>query len=104
MEYIKNVKYTRRDSKTDAIAGGLNGILFGIVYSFYYYPIEKFDPRYIKNFRGNPFLYYSANCIKMAASFAIMRGTYNALKKQEVSNLYMGLGCGVAFGIVCLFM
>jgi len=40
----------------------------------------------------------------MAASFAIMRGTYNALKKQEVSNLYMGLGCGVAFGIVCLFM
>lgn len=40
----------------------------------------------------------------MAAGFAIMRSTYNGLKKQEVEKKYEIAGLVAAFGTICLFM
>lgn len=76
------LKYTLRDFKGDLVAGGFNGAVFGLVYSFYFLPIDRVDPKIYAKCRRNPFLYCTINAIKMAAGFAIMRSTYNCAKKQ----------------------
>jgi hypothetical protein len=66
------------------VAGSFNGGIFGLVYSFYFFPHDRRDPLIFSHYKNNKYLYFFANAAKMAAGFAIMRSTYNGLKKQEV--------------------
>ena len=81
---MDNIKYTARDLKGDLIAGTFNGAVFGLVYSFYYLPVDRVDPKVFSKCRNSPFLYVGLNAIKMAGGFAIMRSTYSGVKKQEL--------------------
>ena len=82
------LKYTNRDFKGDIVAGGLNGGIFGLVYSFYFLPIDKVDPKLFARFRSSRLMYCGVNSLKMAAGFAMMRSTYNCVKKQELGPKY----------------
>jgi hypothetical protein len=78
---MDNLKYSARDLKGDAVAGGFNGAVFGLVYSFYFLPVDRLDSRVWGRCRSNPWVYFGLNSLKMAAGFAIMRSTYNCVKK-----------------------
>ena len=81
---VENIKYSGRDFRGDLVAGSFNGGIFGVVYSFYFLSVDKVDPTFISKYRNSRALYCLVNSLKMAAGFAIMRSTYNGLKKQEV--------------------
>lgn len=83
-----DLKYTARDFKGDLYAGVFNGGIFGLVYSFYFLPVDRVDPKIFLKCRNSPVLYCLINSIKMAAGFAIMRSTYNCVKKQELGPKY----------------
>ena len=97
-------KYGSRDLKGDLLAGSFNGGVFGLVYSFYYLPIDRVDTKVFCKFRNNAFIYCLVNCLKMSAAFAIMRSTYNCTKKQELGRNYEIGGCLAAFALICTFM
>lgn len=40
---INQIKYTARDFRGDVIAGSFNGAIFGLIYSFYFLPIDRRD-------------------------------------------------------------
>lgn len=82
------LKYTLRDFRGDLFAGGFNGGIFGLVYSYYFLPIDRLDPKIFSKCRGSLLLYTIINTIKMGAGFAIMRSTYNCVKKQELGPKY----------------
>lgn len=98
------LKYGSRDLKGDLTAGGFNGALFGLIYSFYFLPIDRLDPKVFSKCRNNAFIYCITNCLKMSAGFAIMRSTYNCAKKQELGPKYEMGSCLAAFALVCTFM
>lgn len=79
---INAIKYTARDFRGDVVAGSFNGAIFGLVYSFYYLPQDRMDTKLFARYRNSKFVYCLMNSVKMAAGFAIMRSTYNALRKQ----------------------
>lgn len=79
---MNELKYSRRDLKGDLVAGGLNGTIFGMIYSFYFLPSDRLDSKLFARCRNSPLIYCLLNCAKMAAGFAIMRSTYNGIKKQ----------------------
>jgi len=79
---MTEIKYKIRDLKGDLVAGGLNGAIFGLIYSFYFLPVDRLDPKIFTKCRNSAILYYVVNSMKMAAGFAIMRSTYNGIKKQ----------------------
>jgi hypothetical protein len=79
---INSIKYTARDFRGDFVAGSFNGVIFGLVYSFYFLPHDQLDPNLFARYRSSRIFYTLANSLKMAAGFAIMRSTYNGLKKQ----------------------
>lgn len=101
---INSIKYTARDFRGDVIAGSFNGTIFGLVYSFYFLPHDQLDTKLFARYRSSKLLYCVMHSVKMAAGFAIMRSTYNALRKQEVEPKYEIGGLLVSFGIICLFM
>jgi hypothetical protein len=78
---MNSLKYTARDLKGDAIAGSFNGAIFGLVYSYFFLPIDRLDTKLFAKSKNNTALYFLVNCIKMSAGFAIMRSTYNCVKK-----------------------
>ena len=79
---MSEIKYNLKDFKGDLIAGGLNGAAFGLIYSFYYLPVDRLDQKLFERYQSRPGRYYAVNILKMAAGFAIMRSTYNGVKKQ----------------------
>lgn len=102
---INSIKYNARDFKADVVAGSFNGGIFGLVYSFYFLPHDRLDERlFTKTCRNSRALYFLMNSAKMAAGFAIMRSTYNALNKQEVEKKYKYAGLSAAFLVICMFM
>lgn len=101
---INAIKYTARDFRGDIVAGSFNGGIFGLVYSFYFLPHDRMDAKLFAKYRNSRLFYFFMNSVKMAAGFAIMRSTYNGLRKQEVEKKYEIGGLAVAFSIICLFM
>jgi hypothetical protein len=102
---INSIKYNARDFRADVVAGSFNGGIFGLVYSFYFLPHDRMDEKlFAKTCRGNRAVYFLMNSVKMAAGFAIMRSTYNALNKQEAEKKYKIVGLSAAFCVICLFM
>ena len=101
---MSDLKYTSRDFKGDLIAGAANGGIFGLIYSFYFLPVDRLDPKIFMKCRNSPFLYCVVNSLKMAAGFAIMRSTYNCVKKQELGPMYEYGSCAAAFALICTFM
>ena len=85
---MTEIKYNLKDFKGDLIAGGLNGGVFGLIYSFFYLPVDRTDPKVFSKCRNSRMLYFAINSIKMGAGFAIMRSTYNGVKKQELGPKY----------------
>jgi hypothetical protein len=98
------LRYTSRDLKGDIIAGTFNGGIFGLVYSFYFLPIDRLDPKIFSKCRNSALLYTAINLIKMGAGFAIMRTTYNCVKKQDLGTNYEIGSCMGAFALICTFM
>ena len=80
-EKISTIKYSGRDFRGDVVAGSFNGAIFGLIYSFYFLPIDRLDQNF-STYKYPKSRYFLINTLKMAAGFAIMRCTYNALKKQ----------------------
>jgi hypothetical protein len=101
---INSIKYTARDFRGDIVAGSFNGGIFGLVYSFYFLPHDRLDVKLFARYHNSRLFYFFMNSFKMAAGFAIMRSTYNGLRKQEVEKKYEVAGLAVAFGIICMFM
>jgi hypothetical protein len=101
---INSIKYTARDFRGDIVAGSFNGGIFGLVYSFYFLPHDQLDPKFVPKYRNSRLVYCFINSFKMAAGFAIMRSTYNGLKKQEMQKKYEIGGLIAAFSLICLFM
>ena len=97
-------KYTVRDFKGDLIAGTFNGSIFGLVYSFFYLPVDRLDPKVFSKCRNSPALYFLMNALKMGAGFAIMRTTYNWTKKEEMEPAYQVGACAGAFGLIMTFI
>lgn len=80
---INSIKYNARDLRSDVVAGAFNGGIFGLVYSFYFLPHDRHDEKlFVKSCRNSRAIYFLMNTVKMAAGFAIMRSTYNGLKKE----------------------
>lgn len=101
---INAIKYTARDFRGDVVAGSFNGGIFGLVYSFYFLPHDQLDTKLFARYRNSKLFYCFLNSVKMAAGFAIMRSTYNALRKQEVEKKYEVGGLLASFCLICLFM
>lgn len=101
---INSIKYTARDFRGDIVAGSFNGGIFGLVYSFYFLPHDRLDPKFAVTYRNSRLFYCLVSSLKMAAGFAIMRSSYNGLKKQEMEKKYEIAGLVVAFGVICTFM
>jgi hypothetical protein len=101
---MPELKYKWRDLKGDVVAGGLNGSIFGLIYSFYFLPVDRLDAKVFTTCRNSRVLYTLMNVAKMAAGFAIMRSTYNGIRKQELGQTYEMVGCATAFGLICTFM
>lgn len=99
-----SLKYNSRDFKGDLFAGGFNGGIFGLVYSLYFLPIDRIDPKIFGKCKNSVILYCLINSLKMSAGFAIMRSTYNCVKKQELGPKYEFGSCMAAFALICTFM
>jgi len=97
-------RYTARDLKGDLVAGLFNGGIFGLVYSFYFLPLDRLDAKLFGRCRNNVWLYFASNAIRMGAGFALMRSTYNWTKKDELEKEYQVASCVVAFGAALMIM
>jgi hypothetical protein len=75
-------RYTSRDLKGDLVAGLFNGGMFGLVYSFYFLPIDRLDVKTFARCRNNVGLYFLSNAVRMGLAFSLMRSTYNWTKKE----------------------
>ena len=101
---FSKMKYSRRDFKGDLIAGSLNGVMFSGVYSYFYWPIDRLDTHLSDRLRRSPWLYAGVSALKLGVAFAIMRSTYNCVRKEELDEKHQLLACMGAFGLVCTFI
>ena len=98
------MKYSKRDLKGDLIAGSLNGIMFSAFYSYFYWPVDKLDHIISPRLRSNPWMYAGITAAKFGLAFAVMRSTYNCVRKEELDEKYQFAACLGAFGVVCTFI
>lgn len=82
------MKYTLKEGKADMITGLLNGLTFGVVYSFFTLPFEFDKPETKLRYKGSPMRYYGSWMGRMSLAFAILRTSYNAISKEELGPAY----------------
>jgi hypothetical protein len=75
------MKYTWGECKADGLTGFLNGVTFGVIYSFYTSPFELSKPENMQRYDGSRLLYYRSWMGRMGLAFGILRISYNAICK-----------------------
>ena len=78
---MQSNQYTTRHLKGDVGVGMASGAIFGTVYSFYYWHVEKSTFKFLGKNRSSAMLYFATNAFKMGAGWALMRTTWNCGKK-----------------------
>ena len=74
-----NIKSEKRELKSDMISGSVNGVIFGLCYSFYFQPFDFSDQITKTKFRGSTFLYFTHNCLRIGLAFGMIRMMFNAI-------------------------
>ena len=78
---IFDMKYTIGEFKADAVTGILNGMTFGVIYSFFTHPFELEKAENKLKYKGRTSLYYRSWIWRMGLAFGILRTSYNAISK-----------------------
>lgn len=79
-----NIKSENKELKSDMISGSINGVIFGLCYSFYFLPFDFSDTITKTKFRGSSLLYTSHNCIRIGLAFGLIRMMFNAIERQNL--------------------
>lgn len=93
-----------RHLKGDIGVGLSSGALFGVVYSFFYWHVEKSQFKLFGKSRNSAILYCAANAVKMGTGWALMRTAWNWGKKEDFNSWQKWGSMLGAFGLTCAIM
>lgn len=79
-----SIKSEKRELKSDLISGSINGMIFGLCYSFYFLPFDFSDSIMKTRFRGSSLLYTVHNCLRIGVAFGLIRMMFNAIERQDL--------------------
>jgi hypothetical protein len=77
-----------KKSRGDFVAGTLNGMLFGIIYSFFTQPFEFKNEDVVKKFKGRKLAYYRSWTWRMGLAFGLIRLSFNIIMQEEIKPIY----------------
>lgn len=65
--------------KSDFTSGGINGLTFGLIFSYYFLPFDLSTSEGMTKYRGSKLYYTLTNCLKFGFYFGAIRVVFNGV-------------------------